>query len=441
MDTANQHTMGFPVPKRQTWAPVLVCLIFFASAPVFAALTWEVDYRPSLIRFFSVPILAAEMLVVVLALLSGFDIRRAIGRMHPITRFGAIGWLVVASISALLAEERPHFALLLYLSTLIQAAFLLTVWDRLSTSWSAWNFRFLAALAIGTAVYFSLVFMLAYSQKDNPAFDWHKFGAGVSHVRHLSYYGVALAGIAAGLLAVAKLQFHRISAGVLLTAGFWLIFWSGGRSAVGAGILVLVAIAASLPTEERKKFAAGAVIAFVAAIPLSYLFVPPVDFWGPNSIFSRTVGEKANENFSSGRYAIWISTIETLHSKPLIGFGEGQFRFAVPAAEGNFNHPHNALLQYLFQWGILGSLALATIAFPTMKNLTGSLKLRPEVALPAFGAVFGLCAQSALDGPLYYPYPAMIFLVGLATLASIGSATVNAEVDRGDSSANEPAEA
>jgi O-antigen ligase len=150
---------------------------------------------------------------------------------------------------------------------------------------------------------------------------------------------------------------------------------------------------------------------------LSMILVPD-PAWGMGSIFNRTMQAGDLARYSSGRVEIWTQTAAALLERPWFGHGQGQFRYQVPAALGVYNHPHNSVLQFAYDWGLLGAGALAAAFVPLARSLLREKGPGLRDALPAVGAFSGLGLMSLVDGSLYYAYPVMVFMICIAVIAT-----------------------
>lgn len=204
---------------------------------------------------------------------------------------------------------------------------------------------------------------------------------------------------------------------MMVTAGFVLIAWSGGRAAFIAGILAAGVCVALQPPANRRSVLGWLVTSWLLATLLSMIFVPdPV--WGIVRIIATAVPLDANLNtFTSNRLDIWVETIDRIRDRPWLGHGEGQFRLSVISAGGYFNHPHNWLLQFLYQWGFVGTGLLLAFLARRLASVREAVDERPGVAIPALGLIVGLSAMATLDGAFFYVYSVMCLVLALAALA------------------------
>jgi O-antigen ligase len=114
---------------------------------------------------------------------------------------------------------------------------------------------------------------------------------------------------------------------------------------------------------------------------------------------------------------MWLATLDGIAASPWIGHGEDQF--VSERGAWFYNHPHNSVLQFLYQWGIIGTAFALTIVGPIIANYRKAARTFPEAALPAIGALTGLLLMSLLEGSLYHVFPLMVVIICLAVLASV----------------------
>lgn len=404
----------------QPLGAVVTCAILCLMPAAFALITWQPNFEYTAIRHYSLPVLVAEALIIVIAMTGGFGIFAAFAQLRLITKAASIIWLAAVLLATFFASADPAAAQTLCLTAVIHSIFVLAMIDRFSGPWRSARALLIASLMLGLAAFTVVVLLLAWTVTGDPDFEWIAFGAGVSNVRHLGYYGLALTGLAAGVLAVRETP-RILDWPVLgLLIGFFLIDWSGGRAAFCASIVIIIFVCLFADRKKRVKFLLFALPLFVLAIPFSTLAAPD-DLFGAGRIFARLFGygETISANsYSSNRIDIWVDTWRAILDRPWVGHGDGQLRYLVEIAN-KFNHPHNAPLQFLYGWGVIGAGALAVLLYLPALNMIRAARENPSLALPAIGSLAGLGAMSLLDGSLYYPLPVMICLIALIMLHSI----------------------
>ncbi|MXO67564.1 hypothetical protein GRI72_01800 [Altererythrobacter marinus] len=384
------------------------------AAPLFALGGWlALDSHPAIL-FYAVPIVAAELAVIALAIADGFDMRAALARLAPATRAGAAGWLVAIALTNLAIAARPGAPLPLMLTSVVHALFGLALWAMLGSAWAHRRKSFLLAACAGAALYGAVFTAIVAAEFGNPGFNWVGVGIGITNIRQLGFYGVPLAAIALALSCGARGRGAALAT-VGGAFGFWLTIVSGSRVALAAGLLAMAVIAVLLPKGQRRGLAVRVLAALAVAVPASYLLVPH-EAWGLDRILSRGLSGDGIDHYTSGRMAIWRETWAAIVERPLLGHGEGQFRTQVEAGMGAINHPHNALLQFLYQWGVAGTGALALMLWGTGLGLLRLARRAGDGERAAAAALTGLVAIAMLEGALYHAYPVMIVVTCLALL-------------------------
>ena len=392
--------------------PQLAALgIVVATPAVFAILTW---FNGSLLHF-SIPVLAALYGLIACCLLGGFKLQLALRNARRSALAAAAGLGVSATLATLLVASHPADAAIHLGVTFVELVTGFCLWSLFSAGWALLRRPFLIALAIGILGQVIVGYCLMLSARHVPHFDWVGFRAGTSHVRQLGFYGTALCCLGAGLLATAKTRPSRIVFFILTTIGFAWNDLSGGRAAFGGGIGGVLLVWLLAPKERRKQLALLLAGAFLLAMPLS-LVVVPSPYWGLKSILGRLFGFKTVQLFASGRLFLWIGALRGFLASPLIGHGEGQFIFEVGGRL--WNHPHDSILQFLYQWGLIGTTCVLIMVGPIVTDIRRAARSAPDVALPAGGALVGLLLMSLLEGSLYHVFPVAVVAICLAILAS-----------------------
>lgn len=116
-----------------------------------------------------------------------------------------------------------------------------------------------------------------------------------------------------------------------------------------------------------------------------------------------------------GREILWALSVDLLAAHPWLGIGPMHFahRLSVIAS-----HPHNAVLQWMTEWGIPAALLMTAVA--GIGGLRFALRVyrSPEAAAPAammrialLAALTGAAVQSMVDGVLVMPVSQMLLVL------------------------------
>lgn len=214
---------------------------------------------------------------------------------------------------------------------------------------------------------------------------------------------------------------RRVWALVALVAAFDILFLVHGRTGYLTLLaIVLLVMGTWLPRRFRLPLGAG----LCAALLLAYLSVPVLQHRVNEVVTAvRTIGQ---ENFSAAgqRLEFYEKTIELIRERPLSGWGTGsytrQFCRVVDSPQwcslGGF-HPHNQLLLYGVQLGVVGMLAyLWFLMTPWFEARAMAAQDRTLLR----GLALILLISSLFNAPLFFANEANFFLMMLAVLLARG---------------------
>ena len=388
------------------------------SAPLFAVLTFQPEFTMTAMRTYSLPLIATEIAVILLAFFSGFRLAPTLRSIPKPVLAAIIIWLFVALLGAAISAYR-FFAFFELGLLMIHLAFALALFDRLSGSWRRFASAFLLSLAVSITLYAVVVHAFAASVWSDPNFDWLNIGAGAIHVRHLGFYGVALVGLSLGFLVNARKGRRMAIAVLCLAVGYYLSAWSGGRNPFLMCIIGSTAFILYFGGQRKRRLLAMAAATAMIAMPITFLTQPPGSNYGLATILKKADPShpKSTQTMSS-RLAMWEASLEaTFAERPLIGHGRGSF---VREITSYSLHPHNLPVQLLYNWGLIGTGALFVLFLLALRRVPMWAAADPASALPAIGALGLLFLISGADGPFRYGFPLMVLALCSAVLGSIG---------------------
>jgi O-antigen ligase len=248
----------------------------------------------------------------------------------------------------------------------------------------------------------------------------------VPHYQHIRLFGLhMMAGTVAALAWIgltAPRSSERMLAyptGVISCGG---MLWSGGRTplvGVAAGLAIWFW---SAPKSERSILIRSVLIVFLGGALLSLLRWSPdpaLGWWGA---FARTTAATSVDKLSSTRLSFWSVTWHEILQSPWFGHGADSYRFILPKQDGN--QPHNWILQFLCDFGVLGFIPLALLLLrQAYRGLAGhgsdgeTEVVRARRA--AAGALTACLAAGLLDGVFYH----VVILLPAALFAGMAGAT------------------
>ncbi|MGI9376231.1 MAG: O-antigen ligase family protein [Tsuneonella suprasediminis] len=401
----------------------LVVTALILSPSLFALLTFPPPDKPSVMFGLAIPVTVAELAIVFLAMAAGYSATAAWPRLAFTTRLGAAVWLVSGLVVATVVAEQPVLALCLFLISVLHAMLALGLSDRLNSIWQGRGDCLLMAAAVGAALYCVTAYGLLLSVRHDPDYDWITIGAGVSNVRQLAFYGLTAA--CGGLAFAIHLPDTRARAttsaifAAVAIIGIAMVFWCGSRAGTIGLLLSIVLLVLVTSSGRRLRSMAIASGAVAGGALLSMIWVPPHPQWGIMRIFGRMADiDQGLEHYSSSRWTIWQDTLSHILDKPLFGHGMGMFKADIGDLAGGIAQPHNFVLQFLYQWGIVGTGAVLLMIWPAIRRMVPSIASRRTEAIAALSLIVGQVGMAMMDGNLFYTYPTSIVVLALVVLAA-----------------------
>ncbi len=253
----------------------------------------------------------------------------------------------------------------------------------------------LAMLAIYTAWRFS--FPPAAETVRGGVIEWSAAVPGFISVRHLgSWAGAIAAGFAARILfGHDKRKWGWDDACYLLAAS--LTVWSGTRAAVLAMAVVTTILIVSTGRWPSHRAIARAAMLTGAAMAIAYPLLPD----DPAFHLFATRDYHSVQTATSARSSLWELTFLRWLESPIFGWGTASTLWEVDIGTPN-TQPHNAVLQFLISWGVIGCGGAVYLLGRAIGRVHGpgirDPQLRPLVAM-----LYALLFQSLLEGMLHYP--------------------------------------
>jgi O-antigen ligase len=186
-----------------------------------------------------------------------------------------------------------------------------------------------------------------------------------------------------------------VTAAIIVWTG---LFWSGGRAP-----LVAVSILTSVwfwrgDSAERRRLLLWTPALVMVALGFAWLLQAPYEGMGWSSAVSRTVHATGIEQVSSDRSRFWSETWRYASEAPWLGHGADGYRFIAPNQNGS--QPHNMLLQWFVEYGVLGLVPLALLLVRGIRGLFAP----PASAFQHWSgaALAGAAGYGLLEGIFYH---------------------------------------
>lgn len=279
----------------------------------------------------------------------------------------------------------------------------------------AWFWRM---LVFGTFGYALLVVIFMLRVPDPSTFPWMSRLPGVTWVRHIGYFvAPALATLVAWHVSVTRPGARAVAAiALVILAAFG--FWTGTRGIFFSLTVSYLITMFFIPALKDRRCWTIVLMAISLGAALStQIPVPQETGFG---IVARTSPDSYSSvsEMGSGRLELWQDTLRTIGQGSLVGYGAGKYRPLMAHYGYEFNHPHNFVLQIVFQWGPVGAIALFGLLAAGWLRSARVVYQTGTRNGPAFLVLNTLLAYSMIDGTGHYAFPLSIMGVALGYLLS-----------------------
>lgn len=233
-------------------------------------------------------------------------------------------------------------------------------------------------------------------------FDWSGDLPGYGHIRHTGY--IFAPAVAAGFASMAIWPAYRpkviwMASTICICAMLWL----GSRGPVFALLAAIIPSALLFPHFRSVRWIRTTLSASVVGALFSLIIpMPNVGWFG--AVKRIWVGGADMSELSSNRVDIWRETISLILNRPYAGYGGLQFQHIVESSQGLLKHPHNSVLQFILDWGILGGIAMVLLFSAILLGLVISRARQCDLSPLAFMVGCTMLVFSLIDGILFYSF-------------------------------------
>lgn len=370
-------------------------------------------------RLLEAPFVVCEVLVILWAGRKGMDSASMWRSMPTDIKIASVFLAIGVFASSLFISEYPLRSITISIVTLVHLLFGLSVYHLLRradvTDFSPFILSLGAGLiSLAALTFWKFSFPPPTSTVPGGIIEWPSALPGFINVRH---FGSWTGAIAAGFLAIVlynSKQVERPWAQLLYFASTAMTVWSGTRAAILA--MAVTALAIAIMYRKMPSFRAIGMVSMLtgAATTVAWLLLPYND--AAFLLFSQSDTVSAGA-MSGGRFDLWTATFEKWRDSSIFGWGSGSTFWEVYVGWPH-TQPHNAVLQFLISWGIIGAVPALWLLGRTMVA-TYLVTLRDKGALPLAAILCSLLTMSMLEGMLHYPRFIMLIFVMLAAILAV----------------------
>lgn len=366
--------------------------------------------------------LAGEMLVLFHARHCGLDLTRIVRAMPIWAQLALTLFLATFWISSVFVSHMVPFSLGLSLGWVVHLLFAASLYH-LATSATDIDPRAiangfvagLAALAVFIALHFAAAPDALFGRSVGFFTDPVKIDLGSAIPGFISsrLFGSWCGAVLALLTGIAwrcddTRGWHRLY--MMLALAFCLTVWTATRAALlGWGVCLPIAWLLAGPPASRTVYTRLPI--YLLAATVLALMLPP--YGDGQFTFFRGDSMGSADAMATGRLTLWTNALHVAANYPLLGSGAGSSWWMVPLNGFYHVQPHNALVQFVLNWGLIPTIpALVLIVGATWKAHSNA-KIRPAL-LPLILMLDCLLAMSMLDGMMHFAQFIMLIFGCLA---------------------------
>jgi O-antigen ligase len=393
----NESKIEHAVLMQWIW---LIALLPFIQAII----TWDYDGNLSgvqyAIRHLSIPAIAGEMVIILIAFQAGHSPIAAYKKFAMPIKMLIFGWLVIAAAASLLQFDARLMSLLSMSRYILHGLFFTAIVHLISASDQLDKNRIFYCVAAGLACYIAALTVFALTVTAPDKFPWATRMPSATNIRQIANIVAIPAAAPMALLLFGHAAYKWRSAAILFIL-ITFIAWSGSRTALAAIIVSIFAGLIFVRKTPNWKSATLMCSSIVTGLVSSILLPSPSPMFGLLRMFDKM---QEDGNVSSGRVQFWFDTIGEIAKHPLTGYGSGRFRENMNQIYGtDFNHPHNFILQFTYDWGIFGAASVIALLLCLMWAIWKRAPSDPLCGYAAAAGFVTLCAISMVDGAFFYP--------------------------------------
>jgi O-antigen ligase len=391
--------------------PQHLALGIIAFLPViFTLITWDNDgYEEAsafAMRYLSIPVIVGEVLVILLAMHRGFEIRYVFRGMQSVAKYLLAAWALLAIAALASAGDQLPLSAFTTIRYMLHGFFFASLMALLNQSPRSDSERWLTIFVFGGFAYVGTLALFALMIPDKDTFPWVIRMPSGTNIRQIGYYAALM-----GVAPMAMLLFGKrwiLPCAFAFAMVVMFVSWTGSRGALfGLTIGTVVAIMAvrQKPNLRRSVLTFACFLAGMgASIPLP---TPTPEFG-----LIRMVKSAGAPDISSGRTVVWESTLREIIESPVIGHGSGTFNQNMKSKYGfDFNHPHQLMLQYAYDWGVIGAVVVLILLAMLSYAIWRRANVRNDAAgFASIASCLVVLSIASIDGALFYPLSIVIAL-------------------------------
>ena len=336
------------------------------------------------------------------------------------------GWIAIISLSYIVAMlSNPSIQQVMqgsirFFYNFLNVIFIFTL-AKFTSNFAIKHETLILNLCLGSCFMICIQLTIANTNSSLVAKAFHSFPLFIGHIRELGFMALASLAASFSILLFGK---QNILKKIMLYCIFLLsslfVIWAGGRTTAASAIITICLLTALAAFHRRLTLKKASITAILLICAFYGSNTLTVFHWnGLHRTFetvqaaSSTLTNKDPQATvqTTGRKEMWTLSLEGVKESPWIGHGPYGYRFL----DGWFYgmQPHNIFLQFLIEWGVIGSLLILSmmiyIANIGIRQLGKRIEQYDASYVACLAIIVSLGLNSLTSGAHYNPMP-MFFL-------------------------------
>ncbi|MBR2404592.1 MAG: O-antigen ligase family protein [Clostridia bacterium] len=253
------------------------------------------------------------------------------------------------------------------------------------------------------------------------------------NLNHMGYYIIMCSMLSVGMYIKAEKKASKIMSGIFMAFTFWVLVLNNTFGAYLAALGVVVVVFVILFFRLKSRFTTAIMpFAVFLAVSVAVTLVSSSDslilknFTTLGSdvvnIASSDSGDSSKDDSESGsagsgRWSLWVNTVEMIGEKPLFGWGPDNLADEYKAREAKLDRAHCEPLERAVSTGILSGLCyVAAVAYVIWTRLMRKdhLNSHTSIIIPLV-VVFGYSVSALVGVFLFYTACHYMIFMGMLT--------------------------
>ena len=242
---------------------------------------------------------------------------------------------------------------------------------------------------------------------------------GFRNIRHFGMYMSILTILSClPILLTPKKPISQMLSLGLISIFSCYFYITGGRAATYITIILLLAIALIPKGYKFKRL-----IIILAGVSCGMIATDRItpENWSydlTRAFGTNTMEYKSIDAATSGRLTLWNQSLKAIQSKPILGSGAGEQPKFGP--QYNSDHPHNIILQFILDWGLVGAIIFIVSVIAFYRHLWRKRALIREdpISIIATAILLYLLMHSMVSGALFMRLNLIIAAIAWAIIFS-----------------------